>query len=338
MNRRKFVLTSVGVSASAASGYTFAKKTFLKNETVPKLNTAWPALSGNASRISLKEHREELASRLYDEYLPFWDHGGYDKKYGGFICNLDKESRNPNLGVVYLTGAIMDSGEVLEKLHKMEKDKKIKGVLFIVDSPGGAVSPSIEIAYAVKRLSAKKPVVAYAVSTMASGSYYASIWADKIVANPGSLIGSIGVIFQSYNLKELVAKIGIKEQTVYAGKYKTVGTMMRDWKKHEKREIQTLINDTYQLFIKDVASARGLNINKHKDFADAHIFIAHKAKKVGLIDKVGTIYDAQNELARLSKVLDPRWQKNKKGDSIIDKMITESSNKIVNMLFGLKAF
>jgi len=90
MNRRKFVLASVGVSAAATTGYAFAKKTLLKKETTQNLNATWPALSGNTSRISLKEHREELASRLYDEYLPFWEHGGYDKKFGGFICNLDK--------------------------------------------------------------------------------------------------------------------------------------------------------------------------------------------------------------------------------------------------------
>jgi len=251
--------------------------------------------------------------------------------------NTDKRL-NPNLARVNLSGPIMDSNKIVRELEILEKDNDIKGVLFVVNSPGGAVSPSIEIAYAIKRLSARKPVVAYAVSTMASGSYYASIWADEIIANPGSMIGSIGVIFQSFNFKELVAKIGIKEQTVYAGKYKTVGTFMRDWKAYEKKEIQNLINDTYQLFIKDVASARGLNINEHKKFADAHIFIAHKAKKVGLIDSIGTISNAKTKLIKLSKVLDPRWKRQDKIEKFIDKVISQSTSKIGMMFFGLQAW
>ena len=252
--------------------------------------------------------------------------------------DVNKERLNPNLARVNLSGPIMDSNKIVQELESLEKNRDIKGVLFVVNSPGGAVSPSIEIAYAVKSLSEKKPVVAYAVSTMASGSYYASIWANKIIANPGSMIGSIGVIFQSFNLKELVAKIGIKEQTVYAGKYKTVGTMMRDWKAYEKKEIQTIINDTYQLFVKDVASARGLNINQHKKFADAHIFIAHKAKKIGLIDEIGTIREAKKRLIKLSKVLDPRWKKQNKVDRFIDKIISQSTSKLSTMFFGLKAW
>ncbi len=252
--------------------------------------------------------------------------------------DMDKKTLNPNLARVNLSGPIMDSTKIVSELNELEKNKNIKGVLFVVNSPGGAVSPSIEIAYAVKRLSAKKPVVAYAVSTMASGSYYASIWANSIIANPGSMIGSIGVIFQSFNIKDLVKKIGIEEQTVYAGKYKTVGSVMRDWKNYEKNELQTIINDTYQLFIKDVASARGLNVNNHKKFADAHIFLAHKAKKVGLIDEIGTIFEAKNELVKLSKVLDPRWKKQDKVEKFIDKIISESSSKISLMLFGLKAW
>ena len=255
-----------------------------------------------------------------------------------FLPNADEKRLNPNLARVNLIGPIINSNKIVKELEDLERDDNIKGVLFVVNSPGGAVSPSIEIAYAVKRLSAKKPVVAYAVSTMASGSYYASIWADEIIANPGSMIGSIGVIFQSFNLKELVAKIGIKEQTVYAGKYKTVGTFMRDWKQYEKKEIQNLINDTYQLFVKDVANARGLNVNQHKKFADAHIFIAHKAKKIGLIDTVGTISNAKTKLIKLSKVLDPRWKKQDKVEKFIDKIISQSTSKIGTMFLGLQAW
>ena len=252
--------------------------------------------------------------------------------------SADKNSlMKPNLARIDLSGPIIDANKIVEDIEKLKKADSIKGVLFVVNSPGGAVSPSIEISMAIKSLSKKKPVIAYATGTMASGSYYASIWANKIIANPGSVIGSIGVIFQSVNMKELVNKIGIKEQTVYAGKYKTVGSVFRDWKEFEKEEIQTLINDTYNLFVKDVASARGLNINKKKDFADAHIYIAHKAKEVGLIDDIGSISQAKKELIKLSKVLVPKWKKRDKVDKLIDKIISETTTKISSMFFGLKA-
>ena len=250
----------------------------------------------------------------------------------------DKNSlMKPNLARIDLSGPIIDANKIVEDIEKLKKNDNIKGVLFVVNSPGGAVSPSIEIAMAIKSLVEKKPVIAYATGTMASGSYYASIWANKIIANPGSVIGSIGVIFQSVNMKELVNKIGIKEQTVYAGKYKTVGSVFRDWKEFEKEEIQTLIDDTYNLFVKDVASARGLNINQKTDFADAHIYIAHKAKKVGLIDDIGSMSKAKKELVKLSKVLVPKWKKRNKVDRIIDKIISETTTKISSMFFGLKA-
>jgi protease-4 len=105
-----------------------------------------------------------------------------------------------NLQQINLVGPIIEVSEVLEQIEKAESNNHIKGVLLVVDSPGGAVAPSIEIAYAIKRLKAKKPVVVYARGTIASGSYYASIWANEIVANPGSMVGSIGVIMQGANV------------------------------------------------------------------------------------------------------------------------------------------
>jgi protease-4 len=110
-----------------------------------------------------------------------------------------EEIKQHNLSRVDLRGAIFSADEIMTKIRELEKNSDIKGVLLVVDSPGGAVSPSVEISAAIKRLNSVKPVVAYASGTMASGSYYSSIWAKKIIANPGSDIGSIGVIFQSPN-------------------------------------------------------------------------------------------------------------------------------------------
>ena len=246
---------------------------------------------------------------------------------------------NANLQKIDLIGEIIDPSKVLEDIERASNDASIKGVLFVIDSPGGAVAPSVEIAYAIKELSMKKPVVAYASGTIASGSYYASIWADKIIANPGSMVGSIGVIMQGVNAEELMQKIGVSTQTVKAGKYKESGTPTRKWFDYEEKQLQSVIDDTYNMFISDVAEARKLDVKNHTQFADAKIFTSKQAKEVGLVDEVATISFAQNELAILSKVENPIWKKEDKFDKFMDRLVSETiSNVSMNFISGLKAY
>ncbi len=248
----------------------------------------------------------------------------------------DKFSK-PNLMKIELSGPIMSDEEFLRKIDRAMQDRSIKGVLVEVDSPGGAVGASVEMSLAIKKLTIKKPVVAYAKGLMASGSYYASIWANKIIANPGSTIGSIGVIFEVPNLQPLTQKIGIKMQVVKAGKYKEIGTPIREWKPFERAELDKVIKNTYKMFVSDVAKARKLDINNSNQFADAHIFTAFGAKEVGLVDKIGSIYDAKEELKKLSKVKKAIWLKEGRVDKIIDKFLSKLSFTLYSNLFGLKA-
>lgn len=219
----------------------------------------------------------------------------------------EEQLRTNNLHSVELTGPIMDTTEVVKELESLRTDEQIKGVMLVVDSPGGAVAPSLELAYAIKRLSDEKPVIAYAKGTMASGAYYGSIWADEIVANPGAMVGSIGVILEGVDLQGLMEKLGVKTQVAKAGKYKQVGTPDREWNADEKAEIDKVIRDTYNMFVHDVAGARGLDPDKRTEFADAHIFTAAQAKAVGLIDAVGVEYEARRRLEELSGVEEPVW-------------------------------
>lgn len=237
-----------------------------------------------------------------------------------FAPNSNDDFTPNNLQQINLAGPIMEVSEVLEQIDDASSNNSIKGVLLVVDSPGGAVAPSIEIAYAIKRLKAKKPVVVYAAGTIASGSYYASIWADEIIVNPGSMVGSIGVIMQGADLSEVMDKIGIKTQTVQAGKYKQIGTSNRAWKSYEVNELNKVIQGTYDMFTKDVADARGLDINKRDQFANAHIFTASQAKDVGLVDSLGVSYDAKRKVIELSGVQHPVWNKEDKFDKIMKKL------------------
>ncbi len=242
-----------------------------------------------------------------------------------FSPNSQNDFKENNLTEIKLFGPIMDVSEVLAQIEDATTNEHIKGVLLNVSSGGGAVSPSVEVSYAIKRLKEHKPVVAYASGTMASGSYYASIWADEIIANPGSMIGSIGVIMQSADLSKLMSKIGIKTQGVHAGKYKEIGTPVRAWKGYEIKELNKVLYGTYDMFTKDVADARGLDIKERNKYADAHIFTAAQAKEVGLVDKLGVIFDAKKRVEELAHINTPVWNKEDKFDKLMKKLTASSA-------------
>ena len=254
-----------------------------------------------------------------------------------FMPSAEAPLKKPNLQEIKLFGPIMSSEKIVKQINAAAKDNAIKGVLLNVNSPGGAVPPSIEISYAIRRLQEKKPVVAYASGIMASGSYYASIYAQKIIANPGAIVGSIGVIMESADIKGLLDKVGVKPQLVKEGKYKEAGTFTRQWTPEERAELERLTKDTYNLFISDVAKARKLDINASERYANAHIFLASRAKEVGLIDAVGTRSDAKTALTKAAKVKKPVWKQKDKLESFMEKLTSKALFQIQSYFYGLKA-
>ncbi len=251
----------------------------------------------------------------------------------------DKNSLyKPNLVKIDIHGAIMNNEAMLEQIMKASENDDIKGVLLHINSPGGALAPSVELAYEIKKLKEKKPVVAYAAGTMASGSYYAGIWSDTIIANPGAFIGSIGVIFQGFNVEKLANSLGIKAQVIKAGKYKEAGTFLREWSEDEKKSLSGLIDKSYQLFVTDVAKARKLNIQNKEVFADAKVFLAKDAREVKLIDKVGTLSEAIEELKLISGVMEARWQKKDRIERLLEKFASESAKSFINIFYDFKTY
>lgn len=244
---------------------------------------------------------------------------------------------NANLQEIELKGPIMSSDDILKQIEDAKDNEKIKGVLFSINSPGGAVAPSIDIAYAIKDLSKTKPVLVYGGDVMASGGYYSAIYANKIMANPGSMIGSIGVIMEGANIDPLLKKIGIETQIVKQGRYKEIGTMSREWTDEERKELETITRDTYDLFVKDVTSARKLNIKNMDQYADAHVYSAIRAKNVGLIDLIGTKQQAKEEIKKMSNVKEAKWKEKDKVDQFFEKLSSETASKISSYIFGLKA-
>lgn len=254
-----------------------------------------------------------------------------------FMPSADTGISNANLQEIKLSGSIMSADKIIKEIEGAQKAKNIKGVLLNVNSPGGAVPPSIEIAYAIKELQKHKPVIAYASGIMASGSYYASIYANKIIANPGSIVGSIGVIMESADVSKLMDTLGVKTQIVKQGTYKEAGTPTRQWTDAERKELETLTKDTYELFVSDVAKARGLKVEDAKKYADAHIFSSKRAKEAGLIDAIGVKKDASALLMAEANVTKPLWKKKDKLESFMEELSTKSIFKIQNYFYGLKS-
>ena len=255
-----------------------------------------------------------------------------------FIDGTQDPLQSPNLISIDIQGAIEDARPLMEKLQDVKEDNTIKGVLLHVNSPGGSLAPSVELSLAVKELAKVKPVVAYAAGSMASGSYYASIWSDRIFANPGAFIGSIGVLFQAPNLQPLADKIGIKEQVIQAGEYKQAGTFTREWTPKERASLKEMIDDAYAMFVSDVAAARKLDITNKDTFANAKVFLASKAKEVGLIDAVGSESEAKAYLVEKSGVEKPRWAKPDPWEKAMQRLGQEGTSTLMNVLHGLKAY
>ncbi|BEK27196.1 signal peptide peptidase SppA [Campylobacter jejuni] len=249
--------------------------------------------------------------------------------------SANSSSNLANLERIDLKGEIFDSSAVLEKIINAKNDSNIKGVLFVIDSPGGAFAPSMELALAIKDLKIKKPVLVYASGTMASGSYLAGVGANKILANPASFIGSIGVIMQGADLSGLANKLGIKEQTIQAGEFKSAGTFVRAWNENERNFLQGLIDQSYDLFTGFVAKERALDLNKKDQWANARVFLAAKAKELGLIDELSNYENAKKELEKLANVSNPIWKEEDKIDKFLNRLEGQASSLISKSLIEI---
>ncbi len=206
------------------------------------------------------------------------------------------------VGVVELSGTIEDPLPVLEALRGFARDSKIAAVVFRVDSPGGGVAASQEIYREILRLKKTKPVVASLGEVAASGGLYVASPCTKIVANPGTLTGSIGVITTLPDLSQLLQKIGVRLQVVKTGRLKATGQIDRPLSPEERAMLQNLSREIYDQFVRDLARARGIPEVRVRSFADGGVFSGARAKELGLVDQLGNYYDAVKLAARLGGI------------------------------------
>jgi len=193
---------------------------------------------------------------------------------------------------VEIEGAIADARDTIENIRLFREDEDIKAIVVRIDSPGGAVGPSQEIYREIRKTVGTKKVVASMGAIAASGGYYVACAADGIVANPGTITGSIGVIMGYTNFRQLLDKIGMVPVVIKSGPYKDTGSPTREMRDDERELLQAITSGIHQQFVDAIAEGRKMDRAQVAAAADGRIFTGEDAKARGLVDRLGNFEDA----------------------------------------------
>ena len=256
------------------------------------------------------------------------------------LVALGKKSTNlefgEKVGVVEIKGVISEAQHITRALKRLRNDDSIKAIVVRIDSPGGAVGPAQEIFSEILKTRKTKKVVASFGSIAASGGYYVAAAADGIIANPGTITGSIGVIMTFTNLQTLFEKIGMTPTVIKSGKYKDVGSPNRKMTADEQQMLQKLVDGIRAQFVNAIATGRNIAPAKVEPLADGRIFSGQEAKELGLIDKLGNFEDAIEWAGRLGGIkgkIETEYTTKDKYP-FIRYLLESSFNTLVNRLLG----
>ncbi|MCH8271837.1 MAG: signal peptide peptidase SppA [Candidatus Marinimicrobia bacterium] len=223
-----------------------------------------------------------------------------------FMTNgkLSLSDDSPTIAIVELIGPIYDSKQIIRQFKKYGEDDDIDAIIFRISSPGGGVSASQEIYEEVRKIrNSGKPILASLGAVAASGGYYVAIAANKIMSNPATVTGSIGVIVGLPNYKGLMNKLGLSYVNITSGPYKDSGSPFKELKEEDREIFQSIVDDLYNQFVEAVSLERNISAERVREVADGRIYSGLLAKELGLIDTLGTYEDALKyavELAGLS--------------------------------------
>ncbi|HOG82554.1 MAG TPA: signal peptide peptidase SppA [Smithellaceae bacterium] len=258
-------------------------------------------------------------------YLIFYRAGAQTGSVGAKRFSL-----NDKVGVLPIEGLITDSFKINQQIDEFAEDSSIVAVVVRINSPGGSVGAAQEIYDAILELKKKKKVVVSMGSIAASGGLLIACAGDKIVANPGTITGSISAIMQFANLEELMKKVGVKSSVVKSGPYKDIGSPMREMTPEEQAIVQELVDDIYNQFIDVIVRNRKLTREQVAAIADGRVFSGRKAKEYGLVDQLGNM-DAAAKLASVLAGKDGQYElvfPKKTGRGIFDLMFESAANSL----------
>ncbi|MEW6672352.1 MAG: signal peptide peptidase SppA [Thermodesulfobacteriota bacterium] len=222
--------------------------------------------------------------------------GSQDSEFAGLDRGGDK------VGVIEIAGVISDAKQVILQLKKFRKEDSIKAIVVRIDSPGGSVGPSQEIFREIRKTIESKKVIASMGAVAASGGYYIAAATNGVVASPGSITGSIGVIMGYANFEQILKKIGLVPVVIKSGEYKDTGSPAREMTGSEQKLLQDFVNKIHGQFVKDVALGRKMDETEVAKLADGRIFTGEEAQKLGLVDRLGNLEDSIEWAGRLGGI------------------------------------
>ncbi len=231
-------------------------------------------------------------------------------------------SIGPKVAVIDITGIISKSDATIKLIHTYRDDPNVKAIVLRINSPGGSVAPVQEIHRELTKL--EKPIVASMGGSAASGGYYIACAADTIIANPGTLTGSIGVIMQFTKLKGLYEKVGLEHQVIKSGQFKDAGSMFRDLTDEDKAVLQTTVDDVYNQFVDAIHESRKEHLSRDKiiNLADGRIYSGNQALEQKLIDEIGNLQDAILVAGKLGNIEGtPKIIRKERRTSLLEQLI-----------------
>ena len=234
------------------------------------------------------------------------------------------------VGVIEISGIITEAKNTIHNLKRFREDESVKAIVVRINSPGGAVGPSQEIFREIRKTTGTKKVVASMGTIAASGGYYVAAGTDGIVANPGTITGSIGVVMGFTNYEELLRKIGLLPVVIKSGKYKDIGSPVRKMKEKEQEILQDFAKKIHKQFIMDIVEGRKMKQAEVESLADGRIFTGEESKELGLVDRLGNFEDAIEWAGRMGGIkgkISTVYAREKKFSFL--KYLSESSVKAV---------
>ena len=239
---------------------------------------------------------------------------------GAMSNGLGSQGIGKKVGIIQVSGPIVSSNQTVKDLEKFRNRKDISAILVRIDSPGGLVAPTQEIYEKIKTIKEEKPIIASMGTIAASGGYYIALGADTIIANPGTIVGSIGVIMNYPVMTEFLDKVGIEFETVKSGDLKDVGSFSREVTEADRKHLNEMVDDMYSQFVNAVSQNRSLRKEEVIKIADGRVYTGKQSKELGLIDVIGTFEDAVSIAGKMGQITGkPKTvQVNKKRPSVLD--------------------
>ena len=255
-------------------------------------------------------------------------------RLGAISNNSSIDSPGKKVGVIKVSGPIIASEQINSKLEKFKNRNDISAIVLRIDSPGGLVAPTQEIFEKVKSVRDVKPIVSSMGTVAASGGYYIALGSDSLIANPGTIVGSIGVIMNYPIATELLDKVGIKFETVKSGGLKDVGSYSREVTEADRRHLNEMVTNMHNQFIAVVEENRDMDRSEIIKLADGRVFTGLQSKDLGLVDMLGTFDDAINVAGILGNIKGkPKTvELNKKNNSLLD-LFTSNLEQATNSWF-----